>query len=176
MIDRKNIAAIWLGYAARRPAASISFMAVATSAAGPTGLAQSPKQLRHSTELHPVHNYVHIGAAAPCISARNATKQMACRGKCEANQTISRQIIQDGFASHVYRRVRVYTCRELRRLIVVLVDGHESFGRCREIERRSRTGCLDEERRRGETRGERVGKGRTDSPSVMICACSDFRQ
>lgn len=23
---------------------------------------------------------------------------MACRGKCEANQTISRQIIQDGFA------------------------------------------------------------------------------
>lgn len=27
-------------------------------------------------------------------------KQMACRGKCEANQTISRRIIRDGFADH----------------------------------------------------------------------------
>lgn len=28
---------------------------------------------------------------------------MACRGKCEANQTISRQIIQDGFAIRTQR-------------------------------------------------------------------------
>lgn len=36
----------------------INFMTATASAAGPTGLAQSPKQLRHSTGLHPAHNCI----------------------------------------------------------------------------------------------------------------------
>lgn len=31
-------------------------------------------------------------------NAKNARKEMARHGKCESNRTISRQIIQDGFA------------------------------------------------------------------------------
>lgn len=66
--------------------APISFMAAGTFAAGPTGFAQSSKQLRHSTGLHPVHNYMHIGPCASLLWLRRGTRRNKWRAVENARQ------------------------------------------------------------------------------------------
>lgn len=88
-------------------------MAAAASAAGPTGFAQSPKQLRHSTELHPVHNYVHIGPA--CISSREERDETngvpwKMRGKSDNFTADNPEWIRE---PRVCVRVRVWTTTTL---------------------------------------------------------------